>query len=175
MWLPPATGADLGVFALTLLAALFDLRYRRIPNALTFSGAVLGFIYSLAIGGVTGATDSAGGWALGLALWLPIYALRGMGGGDVKLLACVGAWLGPVGVLRVALYAAIAGGALALVVALRYRYLRTAFENIWVLLASWRILGLRPIDSLTLESSKGPRLAYAIPMLAGTCLVVYLR
>jgi len=175
MWLPPATAPDLGVFALTLLAAVADLRYRRIPNALTFTGALLGFAYSVAVGGVGGAAASAGGWALGLLLFLPFYALGGMGAGDVKLLAGIGAWLGPAGVTRVAMYAAIAGGVLALLGAMRHRYLRQALENIWVLIVSWSVMGLKPIDTVTLESSKGPRLAYAIPILAGTCLAVYLR
>ena len=175
MWLPPATPSDLGVFAITLLAAVTDLRCRRIPNTLTFTGALLGFIYSVTINGGAGALTSIAGWALGLALFLPFYALGGMGAGDVKLLACLGAWMGPAGVIRVAIYAAIAGGAFALLVALRHRYLRRAFENIWVLLVTWRTLGIRPIDPVTLESSKGPRLAYAIPMLAGTVAAMYLR
>ena len=175
MWLPPATPSDLCVFTITLFATVTDLRCRRIPNALTFTGALLGLIYSVVAYGGAGALSSLEGWALGLALWLPFYALGGMGAGDVKLLACVGAWMGPAGVVRVAIYASIAGGALALLVAFRHRYLRRAFENIWVLLVTWGALGVRPIDAVTLESSKGPRLAYAIPTLAGTLVAMYLR
>jgi prepilin peptidase CpaA len=175
MWLPPAAASDLSVFALTLLAAVIDLRCRRIPNALTFTGALAGCAYAVATAGAAGAASSAAGWALGLLLFLPFYALGGMGAGDVKLLACIGAWLGPAGVVRVAIYASIVGGALALLVALRHGYLRRAVENIRVLITSWSVMGLQPIDTVTLESSKGPRLAYAIPILAGTCLAVYLR
>jgi prepilin peptidase CpaA len=175
MWLPPATNPDVCVFAITLVATITDLRWRRIPNALTFSGALLGLIYSVLVHGGPGAIGSVEGWALGLALWLPFYALGGMGAGDVKLLACVGAWIGPAGVIGVAIYASLAGGALALLVALRHRYLRRAIDNIWVLLVTWRALGIRPIDSVTLESSQGPRLAYAIPTLAGTVLAMYMR
>jgi prepilin peptidase CpaA len=175
MWLPPATSSDVCVFAITLVATITDLRCRRIPNALTFSGALLGFLYSLVAHGGAGALGSVEGWALGLALWLPFYALGGMGAGDVKLLACVGAWVGPAGVIGVAIYASIAGGVLALLVALRHRYLRRAIENVWVLLVTWRAFGVQRIDAVTLESSKGPRLAYAIPTLAGLLAAMYLR
>jgi prepilin peptidase CpaA len=175
MWLPPAAASDLCVFSITLIASVTDLRCRRIPNALTFTGALLGFIYSVTTLGSAGALASVEGWALGLALWLPFYALGGMGAGDVKLLACVGAWMGPAGVVRVAIYASLAGGALALLVAVRHRYLRRAVENIWVLLVSWSAIGIRPIDSVTLEGSNGPRLAYAIPTLGGALVAMYLR
>ena len=176
MWLPPATtNSDACVFAITVVAAITDLRCRRIPNALTFTGALLGLIFSVVAYGGAGALSSVEGWALGLALWLPFYALGGMGAGDVKLLACVGAWVGPEAVIGVAIHASLAGGAFALLVALRHGYLRRAIENIWVLLVTWRALGIGPIDSVTLESSKGPRLAYAIPTLAGTLVAMYMR
>lgn len=175
MWLPPAAASDLCVFTIALIATVTDLRCRRIPNALTFTGALLGFVYSFATDGGAGAVASLEGWALGLVLWLPFYALGGMGAGDVKLLACVGAWMGPAGVVRVAIYASLAGGALALVVAMRHRYLRRALENIWILLVGWRAAGIRPIDPVTLESSQGPRLAYAIPTLAGILTAMYVR
>ena len=55
---------------------------------------------------------------VGLLLFLPLFALRAMGGGDVKLLAAFGAWLGPVLVFWVAVYGAIAGGVLALLLVL---------------------------------------------------------
>jgi prepilin peptidase CpaA len=175
MWADLASPADAAALSIALIATASDLRHRRIPNTLTLIGAVAGLIYSAATGAGSGATTSLQGWALGLLIWLPIYALGGMGAGDVKLLACVGAWLGPGAVVRVAIYASIAGGALALAVALRHRYLRTAYQNVWVLLATWRVQGFTPIDQVTLESSRGPRLAYAVAIFAGTAAAVYLR
>ena len=58
------------------------------------------------------------GWIVGLLVFLPLFALRAMGGGDVKLLAAFGAWLGPALVFWVAVYGAIAGGLLALLLVL---------------------------------------------------------
>jgi prepilin peptidase CpaA len=175
MWLPQATPADVAVVSLTVLAAVSDLRSRRIPNVLTVTGACAGLLYSVATGGAEGLLVSLQGLGLGLLLWLPFYALGGMGAGDVKLLAAIGAWVGPSAVLRIALYASIAGALMALAVALRHRYLKSAYQNLWILFATWRVAGIKPIDSLTLESSQSPRLAYALPTLAGVVIAAYLR
>jgi prepilin peptidase CpaA len=174
MWVSPVPPEQLTVFAIAVVACMTDLRRRRIPNILTLGGAVAGLVFSVVTAGGNGAITSLEGWALGLVLWLPFYALRGMGAGDVKLLACVGAWVGPAAVLHVAIYASIAGAVLALVVAARHRYLRTAVRNVWVLFATWRVSGIRPIDAMTLESSTSPRLAYALPVLTGLVLAIYL-
>jgi prepilin peptidase CpaA len=175
MWTDLASASDAVALGITLLATATDLRHRRIPNVLTLGGALLGVLFSFYTQGATGGIDALQGWGLGLVLWLPIYALGGMGAGDVKLLACVGAWLGPGAVLRVAVCASIAGGVLAVGVALRHRYLRKAYHNVWMLLTTWRVSGIAPIEAMTLDGSNGPRLAYAVPILAGTVAAVYLR
>ena len=104
-----------------------------------------------------------------------MFALRGMGAGDVKLLAAVGAWLGPGQVAIVALATSIAGGVLGLVVALGYGYLRTALSNLWMLLMHWRVVGVRPLPAVTLQGATGPRLAYAVPIAMGTVVTLWLR
>src|SRR5438132_1059179 len=83
-----------GVLLVGFVACGFDLRTRRIPNALTFGAALLGLVFHAVIGGVSGFGSSLGGLATGLAIFFPIFALGGLGGGDVKLLACIGAWVG---------------------------------------------------------------------------------
>jgi len=95
------------------LAAAIDLRTGRIPNPLTASVAVSGL--ALAAFGVSGQSMAAAlsGAALGFALMLPGHFFGGTGAGDVKLLAALGAWLGPAGVVMAFLYSAIAGGVLA--------------------------------------------------------------
>ncbi len=64
------------------------------------------------------------------AIFFVPFALRGLGGGDVKLLAALGAWVGPTDVIWVALYTGVAGGLLAIGTALANGYLRTALANI---------------------------------------------
>ena len=104
-----------------------------------------------------------GGWALGLVLFLPLFALGGMGAGDVKLLAAFGAWMGAWNVVQTALAAGVIGGVLALGLALSRNYVAQAFTNVWSLLLFWRASGLRPHPTISVEAGTGPRLAYAIP------------
>ena len=163
------------VGALLALACLSDLRTRRIPNALTFSAAACGLLFHLITGGSTAAAWSLGGCLLGAALFFPMFALRGMGAGDVKLLAAVGAWVGPGQVAVVALAASIAGGVIGVAVAMGYGYLRTALSNLWMLLTHWRIMGVRPLHEVTLHGTRGPRLAYAIPIAIGTVVTLWLK
>jgi hypothetical protein len=73
------------------------------------------------------------------------------------------------------LITAIVGGILALVTAVRYGYLRTAVTNIYALMMHWRVSGVRPMDEVTLTGSRGPRLAYAVPIAAGTLVTLWLK
>jgi prepilin peptidase CpaA len=104
-----------------------------------------------------------------------VFALGGMGAGDVKLLGAVGAWLGPLAVVWVALYSGIAGGLLGLIVAGFSGYLTKTFTNVWSLLMYWRVVGLKPAPELTLSTHQGPRLAYAVPVFAGLMVTIWLQ
>jgi prepilin peptidase CpaA len=157
------------------VACLTDIRTRRIPNALTLTAAVAALAYHVAITGWSGGLHALAGLGLGLVLFFPFFALGGMGAGDVKLLAALGAWLGPSQVVWVAIYAAIAGGVLAVAVSLARGYAATLFRNIWLLLTHWRVGGIRRFDALTLEHSRGPRLAYAVPIAVGVLCSFWLR
>ena len=163
------------VLSVAAVAAICDVRTRRIPNALTFGTAIVGLGYHLVFGGLAGLGASAAGLALGLLAFLLPFALGGTGGGDVKLVAALGAWLGPQDVIWVALYAGAAGGVMALVVALATGYLSTALRNVGLLLMHWRIVGLEPVPELTLRDSRSPRLAFAVPILAGVVATLWLR
>jgi prepilin peptidase CpaA len=169
------TGDRAFALAVAMVAAGWDLQTRRIPNALTFGAAVASLAYHLLTGGLAGLAHSAGGWAVGAAVFMLPFALRGMGGGDVKLMAALGAWVGPLDALWLALYAGIAGGILGVVVALGAGYFRRMSQNIWMLLCHWRVAGLTALPQLTLENSAAPKLAYAVPILAGVVAVIWLR
>jgi prepilin peptidase CpaA len=154
-----------------------DMRTRRIPNVLTFGAAAGALGYSLSAGGLTAMGWSAVGWVVGAAMFFPFFALGGIGGGDVKLMAALGAWLGPGPAVWLALFAALAGGPLALVLAFSRGYARQAFGNLWGLLSYWRVAGLKPHPGLTLESAgKGvPRLPYALPITVGLLVTLWLH
>ena len=171
----PMPGIQLVALSIAVVACAFDLRTRRIPNWLTFGGAAAGFVFHVVTNGMSGAEGSAGGWALGIALLLAPYWLGGMGAGDVKLVGALGAWLGPVDTFWLAMYTGMSGAVVALVVSAWHGYLSTALSNVWLLLAHWRVNGVRPVPELTLETSRGPRLAYAVPILVGTVVMLWLR
>jgi len=163
-----------GAFAIAGSACWFDVRTRRIPNSLTFPAAALGLVTATLAHGMQGAMSSGAGLLVGLVMFLPLFLLKGLGGGDVKLMGALGAWLGTSLILSVAFYTSLAGGVLALVVIARHRYGRRAMRNLWLLLMHWRVSGIRPLDSLTLETAAGPKLPYALPPAAGLGVAFWL-
>jgi prepilin peptidase CpaA len=171
----PQTVVTIVALAVGLVACVTDVQSRRIPNLLTFGAAAAAVIVHGLVEGVGGLGVSVGGWLLGVALFLPFFLLGGMGAGDVKLLAALGAWLGPRDTLWVAIYTSMAGGVMAVAVALGSGYLGTALRNVRNLVTYWALVGPRPVPGITLEESKAPRLAYALPIFAGTVVTVWLR
>jgi prepilin peptidase CpaA len=161
--------------AIATVACITDLRRRRIPNALTFGAAAAALAWHGASSGVPGMLTGAAGWAVGALLFLPFFLLGGMGAGDVKLLAALGGWLGPGAALWLAVFSSIAGGVLAVGVALAHGYLGTACSNVATLASHWRAKGLRPAPGFTLATSRSPKLAYAIPILLGTVVTLWVR
>jgi len=98
------------------VAVVTDLRRRRIPNWLTAATFAAGLLLNVWLDGLPGGLSALGGAALGFVLLFPFYAIRAMGAGDVKLLAALGALLGPHDLVSVAVYGAIVGGLMSLVV-----------------------------------------------------------
>lgn len=164
-----------GAIAVAVIATVWDLKSRRIPNGLTFGAALIAIAVNGYLYGLSGAGAAVAGWLIGVAFFLPIFALGGMGAGDVKLLAALGAWLGPVLVAWVALFSLIAGGVIGVAVAVAYGYLTQAFANIMWMFQFWRSEGPRPVPDVTLATHKGPRLAYAVPVFAGLMVTLWLK
>ncbi len=96
-----------------VLAAVIDGWKLKVPNWLTFPLILLGWGCSWAMFGWSGLWASFQGTAVGLGLLLPAYAIGGMGAGDVKLLAGVGAWLGMTDTLWAFVISAVVGAVLA--------------------------------------------------------------
>jgi prepilin peptidase CpaA len=119
-----------------LVATIVDLRSRRIPNWLT--AAMAGSGVGLALLGLSGITPvaSTAGLLVGLMLMMPGHVLGATGAGDVKLMAAVGAIVGIQLVVAAFLYTAIAGGVLAVGIALRRRRLSATIAGTGRLIAA---------------------------------------
>ena len=169
----PDTFRAVAVLLVAAVAVGFDVRTRRIPKVLTLARAVVAAMFGAVVSGVAGLGTTVLAWLLGVALFFPFFALRGMGAGDVKLLAALAAWLGPLDTLYLAVFASIAGGTIAVLVSLSCGYLRQAFSNIFLMLMHWRVVGPRPVPGLTLRDTRAPRLAYAIPIAIGALCTLW--
>jgi prepilin peptidase CpaA len=126
---------ELSLLLLVAAAAINDLVSRRIPNSLLLVGwlCVLPLhILSVAPGSALAA--SLGGTVTGFAIFLPLYLLRGMAAGDVKLMATVGAFVGPADAFSIAIMSWCAGGVMALLIIVARGRLRAAFANVGDLL-----------------------------------------
>ena len=168
------------VLALLLLvatAAWFDLRERRIPNALNAAGAMLGLVLHTQVSGLDGLWFSAKGLLLALCVYFLLFALRAMGAGDVKLQAAVGSLTGASEWVAVAILVGLIGGLLALVViASRGRWGLTVANAAGVVtdLALLRKPWARN-DQVDVGSGKGVSVPHAVPIALGVCLYLWLR
>ena len=101
------------VTAVLVVAAVIDGWKLKVPNWITFPFVISGWIYWTTCYGWEGLGWSLVGTLVGLALLLPAYAIGGMGAGDVKLLAGVGAWICVTNTFYAFCISAIVGGAIA--------------------------------------------------------------
>jgi len=133
---PPAIRILLEI--LVIIAAVWDIRWRRIPNWLTVPGIVLGIGLNWFLFETPGLRDSLEGLGLAFAVYFVLYLLRGMGAGDVKLMAAVGAAAGPANWLGILVLTSLAGAiAGILMVALKGRVRGTLF-NLLTIVGSLR-------------------------------------
>jgi prepilin peptidase CpaA len=165
---------------LLLAACWSDARTRRIPNRLVLAGTLAGLalnallptgtgLFSAMPGGL-GFLAALGGFAIGLGALLPLYLLRTMGAGDVKLMAMTGAFLGPAAIPGAVLMTLLAGGILALAVAWRHGVVRSALANVHAMLAL-TLTGQR--DAMAVPQAVAT-LPYALAITAGTWIHIVL-
>lgn len=169
---------------LLMLAAFIDVRTFRIPNWLTYGGAVIGLAFGAAIQwrllGPLWALDgflwSLGGLAAGLALMLPMYALHVMGAGDVKLMAMVGAFLGLGQIVPAVLCVFVTGGVAAVVYVLFRRQLAQLAVNLKnvVFGMAFSVIAAQRLGGMAPGASVG-KLPYGVSISAGTILYLLTR
>ena len=120
------------VVGASLVAALGDLKEKRIPNALTFPVFATGLIWSAWFGGVSGLAEAAGASALLALPYVLLFLFFGGGAGDAKLMGAIGAWLGLRQGLIVLACVAIAGGVLAIAKAIARKRLKFVLTSVFI-------------------------------------------
>jgi prepilin peptidase CpaA len=153
------------VAAGVLAATVIDLRTRRIPNELTAAMTGVGIAMAATDASDASVAGSFLGFAIGLLLMMPGYGLGATGAGDVKLMAAVGAIVGPGLVVTAFLCTAIAGGLLAVAVAIHRRRLAVTLTGTGRLIGSG---GRQQIETATGSS----KFAYGPAIAAGSLIAM---
>jgi prepilin peptidase CpaA len=152
------------------VATFTDLRSRRIPNWLVLPFLASGIVVSGIVRGLAGLGQSALGILLAACVLGIFCWLGGMGMGDLKLCAAIGAWIGP-GQLGTALVmTGLAGGVMAICWATAGGFLRQSLTGASDLIFGFAKRGLRPHPSLVLDNPKTRKMPYAPAIAAGTIL-----
>jgi prepilin peptidase CpaA len=161
--------------ACALVASVFDVRSRRIPNFITFPSILLGLALHLALGGWRQLlTSLAAGLICGI-VFLIFYIAGGMGAGDVKLITAVGCIAGLSHVPYLLVLTALSGGAMAVVLALSRGRLQQTLSNVGAIAAHHSHEGLQPHPDLNLSNLETLRLPYALAIAGGSLLTLYFQ
>jgi prepilin peptidase CpaA len=151
-------------------ASVIDIRTRRIPNVLTGAMAAGGLVLAAVGAGSVTPAAAVGGLVVGALLMLPGHAIGATGAGDVKLMAAVGALLGPAAVVSAFVATAIAGGLLAVIVAMQRRRLAATIATTGRLVAA-------PVETKrAIEApARANRFAYGPAIAVGSLIAVLMR
>ncbi len=176
----PPRGIELILLPLVIGAAVYDMRYRRIPNWLNVLGVLLGLALNswLIVDGRPwpGLFFGLKGLGLGFGVYFVLYALRAMGAGDVKLMAAVGAMVGWQDWVGIFLITAVVGGISAVLLSLVRGRLRTTFFNVGFILSEFK--SGRPAylkkEELDVKSSKALRQPHGVVIAVGTICFLFL-
>lgn len=142
----PPRGAEILLLAIVLGAAVYDVRYRRIPNWLNLAGVVLGlalnsFLYEGGPGrafGWRGLVFGLKGMGLAFVVYLALYAVRAMGAGDVKLMAAVGSIVGWENWFGIFVITALIGGIMSIILVLSRGRLQKTLFNVGFILSEMK-------------------------------------
>jgi prepilin peptidase CpaA len=161
-------------FGMTI-AALWDVKTRKIPNILTFPMMVLGFAYHGMTSGLSGLGFSAAGLGVGIVIFLIPYVMGGMGAGDAKLMGAAGAVLGAKGVIVAAVISTVFGGIYAMaLLAIHHDFSRSLLRRVGISLKTLLLTGQFILIPSGKEEKK-PALYYGVPIALGAMCYVYLK
>jgi len=158
-----------------LIGSVFDVKSRRVPNLLTGPSILFGLLLHLSLGGWREMVVSAfAGLICGL-VFLIFYIAGGMGAGDVKLMTAVGCICGLHNIAYLLALTGIAGGVMAVGLALSRGRLKETVGNVVSLVSHHRSEGLTPHPELNVLNATTLRLPYALAIMAGCAMTLYLQ
>jgi prepilin peptidase CpaA len=157
----------IGGVLVALVGAVNDVRSARIPNRLTYSALLAALGLRTALLGLSGLKSGALGMLVAGGLFCLLFVLGAMGGGDMKLMAAVGAWVGSSQVVTFMLAAALAGGVLALGRIIFSNRVGQTLRNTVQLICYRLTAGLRPHPELNVQASDSKRVPFGVAIAAG--------
>lgn len=157
------------------IVTITDLRSRRIPNWVTAPFLLSGITVSAWQHGLHGLWHSLAGLGLGAVLFGVLWLVGGMGMGDVKLAAAIGAWIGPSQMMLALVLTGIVGGVMALVWAACSGYMGQLFRGTGELLFGLGRRGLQPHPELALDNPLARKMPYAPAIALGTLVSFFAR
>jgi prepilin peptidase CpaA len=155
--------------------SVFDVKSRRVPNFITGPAFLLGLSMHAAHGGWRELLSSLAAGLICGFVFLVFYLAGGMGAGDVKLIAAVGCVAGLSHITYILVLTAIAGGVMAVGLALVRGRLQQTIMNVAALASHHRNEGLRPHPDLNLSNAQTLRLPYALAIAGGCMLTLYFQ
>ncbi|MFZ9089445.1 MAG: A24 family peptidase [Planctomycetaceae bacterium] len=158
------------VCIILIVAAWIDGKELRVPNWITYPMVFAGLIYSTSVGGVDGFIAGLLGMFTGLLTLLPLYSVGGMGAGDVKLMAGIGAWMGWQVTLAAFGVSVVVGAVMAVIMVLRKNKFTHHYGNFLMILNEWKtVRDPRKLSEIAAERKPTMMLLpYGIPICIGT-------
>ena len=158
----------IGALSVAAVGAVQDIRGGRIPNGLTYGGLLAALAARFLMAGWPGLQGGLIGALAGGGIFYLLFLVGGMGGGDVKLMAAVGAWAGTAQTVVVLIAAAIAGGVLAVGFMVFHRQVRLTLRNTVELIRHHLTSGFQPHPLLNIREPGTLRVPYGLAIAMGT-------
>jgi len=164
------------VIGASLVAAICDLRTRRIPNALTVPLLLVGLIKAAWFGGLSGLAEAVGACFLLALPYVLLFLFAKGGASDAKLMGAIGAWLGLAQGITVLLCVVTAGLVLAIATALAKKRLKSVLTSIFLSFYSFMLLllGYRTMQHTADRDDVDQRydltIPYGVAIFAGVCV-----
>jgi prepilin peptidase CpaA len=158
-----------------LIGAAFDVKSRRIPNKLTGPALLFGMALHLTLDGWHGLLNCVAAGLICGGVFLVFYLAGGMGAGDVKLITAVGCLAGLTNTAYLLVLTALAGGVMAIGLALVRGRLKETLLNVGALANHHKNQGLTAHPDLNVRNENTLRLPYGLAIAAGCTITLYLQ